>query len=480
MPKLSLTRRSALLGLAGGLLAAPMITRKSAWATPSKNLVMPALDEGSLANGVREFSLDVKAGQTEFLPGVLTDTVGMNASFLGPVLRLPAGETARFNVANKLSEQIAVHWHGLHLPARMDGGPHQPIDPAAIWQPEFPVAQRAGTYWFHAHQHGKTGAHVWAGMAGVIRVEDAEEDALDLPRTYSEDDFVLVLQDRRFDEAGQIPYALTMHDKMAGLQGDRLLVNGQLGASLNVDAPLIRLRLLNGSNGSIYRVHFADGRSVAQIASDGGLLAAPVMLSELLLAPGERAEILLDISDGSPALLRAELFGAEAPFSGSNGIRDVLPIIPARAWAKPPSPTLRLSGLPAIPAQTGERRTFVLSMSGQGMMGDLLINGVGYDHQRIDFIVAAGSTETWLFENRTEMLHPMHVHAGQFHIVSRNGKPPEPQEAGLKDVVLTHPGEIVEVRMTFPDYSDRQAPYMYHCHILEHEDAGMMGQFTVV
>jgi FtsP/CotA-like multicopper oxidase with cupredoxin domain len=91
-------------------------------------------------------------------------------------------------------------------------------------------------------------------------------------------------------------------------------------------------------------------------------------------------------------------------------------------------------------------------MSGQGMMGDLLINGAKYDHQRIDFSVAAGSTETWVFENRTEMLHPMHVHAGQFHIVSRNGKPPPPQEAGLKDVVLTHPGEVVEVRMTFPDY----------------------------
>jgi len=477
---MKLTRRSTLLGMAGGLLASPMLTKHSALAATPKNLLMPKLDEGTLVNGVREFSLAVAKGQTEFSPGILTDTVGINAPFLGPVLVLRSGENARFNVANKLSEQIALHWHGLHLPASMDGGPHQPIEPAAIWQPEFPIRQRAGTYWFHAHQHGKTGEHVWAGMAGIIRVEDDEEASLRLPRSYGEDDFILVLQDRRFDETGQIPYAPNMHDKMAGLQGDQMLINGQIGAELSIKAPLIRLRVLNGSNGSIYRLHFADGRGLTQIASDGGLLAAPVRLSDSLLAPGERAEFLLDTSDGTPALLRAEVFGAEAPFAGSNGTRDLLRISPGRT-RKTQSASLRgLGGPQSIPVQTGEHRTFVLSMSGQGMMGNLLINGAGYDHQRIDFSVTAGSTETWVFENRTEMLHPMHVHAGQFHIVSRNGKPPSPQESGLKDVVLTHPGEVVEVRMTFPDYSDKQAPYMFHCHILEHEDAGMMGQFTVV
>jgi blue copper oxidase len=480
MPNMKLTRRSTLLGMAGGLLAAPMLAYHPAMAATPKRLMMPKLDEGKLQDGLRQFSLSVAMGQTEFLPGIQTDTIGINADFLGPVLLLRANETARLNVTNLLSEQIALHWHGLNLPARMDGGPHQPIAPAATWQPEFPVLGRAGTYWYHAHQHGKTGEHVWKGMAGVIRVEDDEEASVPLPRSYGNDDFILVLQDRRFDAAGQIPYAPNMHDKMAGLQGDQMLVNGQIGPELSVEVPLIRLRVLNGSNGSIYRLHFADGRGFTQIASDGGLLASPVILSDSLLAPGERAEFLLDVSDGTPALLLVELFGAEAPFSGSNGIRDLLRIAPVRKWqAQPPLPQ-RLSELEAIPRQTGERRSFVLSMSGQGMMGDLLINGAKYDHQRIDFSVAAGSTETWVFENRTEMLHPMHVHAGQFHIVSRNGKPPPPQEAGLKDVVLTHPGEVVEVRMTFPDYRDKDAPYMLHCHILEHEDAGMMGQFTVV
>jgi blue copper oxidase len=177
-----------------------------------------------------------RRGQTEFLPGILTDTVGINARFPRTRAFASAAKTARFNVANKLSEQIALHWHGLHLPARMDGGPHQPIAPAAIWQPEFPLLQRAGTYWFHAHQHGKTGEHVWAGMAGVIRVEDDEEASVTCHAVMANDDFILVLQDRRFDAAGQIPYAPNMHDKMAGLQGDQMLVNGQIGPELSVEA----------------------------------------------------------------------------------------------------------------------------------------------------------------------------------------------------------------------------------------------------
>lgn len=119
-------------------------------------------------------------------------------------------------------------------------------------------------------------------------------------------------------------------------------------------------------------------------------------------------------------------------------------------------------------------------MTGQGLMGDFTINGARYDHNRIDFTVPLGAVETWVFENRTQMLHPMHIHDVQFRVISRNGVPPAEQEAGLKDVVLTHPGEKVELRMAFTDFADPEIPYMFHCHILEHEDAGMMGQFTVI
>ena len=119
-------------------------------------------------------------------------------------------------------------------------------------------------------------------------------------------------------------------------------------------------------------------------------------------------------------------------------------------------------------------------MTGMGMMGDFTINGRRFDHSRIDFAVPLGATETWTWTNTTPMLHPMHIHDVQFRILSRNGQPPAAHEAGLKDTVLIRPQETVDLRLSFADYADPVLPYMYHCHILEHEDAGMMGQFTVV
>lgn len=471
-----LSRRSLLFSL-----AAPALLRATGLAAAEpRPLRLPEPDPGRVEDGVRIFDLRVAAGETEFFPGRTTGTIGINAPFLGPELRFRAGERVRLNVTNALGEAAALHWHGFDLPAAADGGPHQPIAPGASWSPEFAVRQRAGTFWFHSHTHGRTAAHVWAGMAGVIRIEDEEEAALPLPRTAGQDDFTLILQDRRFDEHSQMPYAPDMHDRMSGKIGDVMLVNGQTATFLPVDGPRIRLRLLNGANGSVYRLHFADGAAFHQIASDGGLLAAPVAMTEAFLAPGERAEILLDLADGAARFLRAEVFGAESPFAGSNGVRDVLEVRPARAQAAAAALPARLADLPAIPDETGERRSFLLTMSGGGLMGDPQINGASFDHGRVDFSVPLGAVETWIFENRTEMLHPMHIHGVQFRILSRNGTPPAPQEAGLKDVVLTRPGERVELRLAYASYADPATPYMMHCHILEHEDAGMMQQFTVV
>lgn len=478
---MKLTRRQTVLGLSASLAAPALLAARPAMAAAEgRALVLPPIDEGRLSGGVRQFDLGIAAGRTEFFAGTPAETIGINAPFLGPVLRARAGEMLRLNVANRLDEAAALHWHGLHLPAAMDGGPHQPIAPGAVWSPEFRLMQKAGTFWFHAHQHGQTGRHVWAGMAGVIRVEDEEEAALPLPRTYGEDDFTLILQDRRFDADLQIPYAPDMHDRMSGLIGDRMLVNGQIGAHLPVDAPRIRLRIVNGANGSVYRLHFAGGEAFHQIASDGGLLPAPVSLTEALMAPGERAEYLVDLTAGAPLLLKAEVFGAESPFAGSVGIREVIELRPRTAHTSAPELPARLVDLPPPAPQTGKTRTFALAMTGMGLMGDFTINGARYDHDRVDFTVPLGATETWVIENRTEMLHPMHIHDVQFRILSRNGRPPQPREAGLKDVVLSHPGERLELRLSFADYADPASTYMMHCHILEHEDAGMMQQFAVI
>ncbi len=475
-----LTRRAAITGL-GAALAAPALLcpRAAIAAATGRPFLQPGLDTGRIADGRRIFDLTVARGLHEFHAGTATGTIGVNATFLGPILSARAGDRLRMNVGNALDEAMTLHWHGLHLPAAADGGPHQSIAPGATWSPEFELRQKAGTFWFHGHQHRKTAEHVWAGMAGVIRVEDDEEAALPLPRTHGEDDFTLVLQDRRFDAAGQMPYAPNMHDVMAGKQGEVMLVNGQIGPVLKTPAPLVRLRILNGANGSFYGLHFSDNRTFHQIASDGGLLAAPVAMQGSVLSPGERGEYLVDLSDGAPVRLRAETFGAEVMMMGSNGVRDVMEIRPRAARATPALPD-RLAELPAPPEATGETRDFTLAMSGMGMMGDLTINGRQYDHDRIDFSVPLRATETWTWKNTTPMLHPMHIHDVQFRILSRNGRPPEAHEAGLKDTVLIGPDETVALRLSFADYADPALPYMYHCHILEHEDAGMMGQFTVV
>lgn len=490
-----LTRRHLLSALPA--LAMPAILRPQAlWARAPQTLALPALDEGRMIDGVRVFDLKVARATTQFMAGQSTDTIGINAPYLGPNLRIKSGETVRFDVTNALDQPTSLHWHGLHLPPAMDGGPHQPIAPGALWQPSFRVQQRAGTYWFHSHAHGQTGAQIWAGMAGLIRIEDDEEAALPLPRTYGEDDFSLIIQDRRFDADGQMTYEPGMHDIMAGMQGDQMLVNGQIGAVLTSAAPRIRLRILNGANASIYRLHFADGRTFQQIASDGGLLAAPVAMSETTLAPGERGEYLVDLHDGAATMLRAELFGAMAASMGSDGIRDVIALQPVAAQAPAPDLPARLGTLsPALPGPDA-RRVFSLTM-GEGhtmggmmmdddtmmhgaMMGADLINGALFDPDRIDFTVPEGANETWVFENRADMLHPIHIHGTQFRILSRNGQPAPAHEQGWKDVVLTRPGETVELSVAFSAMADPSAPLMLHCHILEHEDAGMMQQFTII
>lgn len=478
-----LTRRGLLTGASSLALTAPALLRAAAaqaQAAPTA-LVMPALFEGTLQNGRQVFDLNVAAGETRFFKDAATRTIGINQSYLGPILRIASGTPLRMNVTNGIDEEMTLHWHGLHLPGRADGGPHQAVAPGTTWSPEFDMLQKAGTFWFHGHQMHKTGAHVWAGMAGVIRVEDAESAALDLPASHGEDDFTLVLQDRRFTTDGQMPYAPSMHDQMAGMAGDVALVNGVINPYLEVPAGRVRLRVLNGSNGSFYNLHFADGRQFWQIATDGGLLAAPVPMSAALLGPAERAEFIVDFDSGAATQLLADVFGAEVQMMGGRGtvqFLDLRPTGPARATGALPD---RLADLaPPTPAASSTTRHFSLEMTGRGMAGSFAINGQQMDPSRIDFEVPLGATETWVIVNTTVMFHPFHIHDVQFRILTRNGAAPAAHEAGLKDTVVLAPQERVEVQLSFTKFADPKAPYMYHCHILEHEDAGMMGQFVVV
>ncbi len=476
------------------VLAAPFVWPRAGFAqTRAANpLRIPPLYQGEMRGNARHFDLSIQDGQSEFFDGVQTATRGINGAYLAPVVQWRAGEDVVMNVKNTLDEETTLHWHGLNLPARADGGPHQIIGVGETWSPGFNISDKAATMWFHAHLLGKTADHVWQGIAGMAIIEDDESDALPLPRNYGVDDIPVVLQDRRFDRSGQMPYAPERPDRMIGLTGDVAMVNGTVAAYFEVTTRLVRLRLLNGSNGSIYRLSMGDGRAFQVIASDGGLLGAPVMAPSLTLAPGERAEIVVEMAPDDRAMLVADLSGGMGGMMGGmmggarrGGRFEFLELRAGAALAASDPVPQRLAMLAPLPAQAGlKQRDFELEMSmGPAVMlfgGGFEINGRAMKMSRINEVVNMGETEIWRITNRSPMAHPFHVHDTQFRILRRNGAAPHPTEAGRKDTVLVQPDDLVELAVRFDRYRDSERPYMYHCHILEHEDQGMMGQFTVV
>ncbi len=455
----------------------------------SNKLAIPSLAQPRLVQGEKVFDLTAQASEVQLLPGQKTAISGFNSAYLGPTVRLHKGDKVRMNVTNVLPSPTTVHWHGMHLPAAMDGGPHQVIAAGANWQPYWTIENEASTLWYHPHLMGKTGEQVYKGMAGMFIVDDQNSDALDLPKEYGVDDVPLVVQDRKFDQHNQLVYEPKSRDVLGetGMLGDKILVNGTYAPYAELPAKQVRLRLLNGSNARRYNFGFSDNRTFYQIASDGGLLRAPVARTRMVLSPGERAEIVVDLSGNTKSVtlisdaihedvtvLRfvRNLLGANRDENQVFKILEIRPQ-PTTAVSRPLPQTLNTIAV-LTPNMAVKTRTFVLDP------GSKTINGKKMDASRVDDVVHAGDTEIWEIRNETGTYHPMHIHAVQFQILMRNGKPPEPYEQGWKDTVLIPNGQMVRLIMRFPEFSDLHNPYMIHCHILEHEDMGMMGQFVVV
>ena len=475
--------------------------------TFENELRIPEQSFGTVLDGRRQFHLTVAEGTQEFLPGKQTPTAGVNGPYLGPTLRLRRGEDVDLVVQNNLDEMTTMHWHGMHVPARMDGTPHQRIEPGESWTASFEVHQQAAPLWYHPHPHGATGRQVYRGVSGLMWIDDDESDVLDLPKTYGVDDIPLVIQDREFDSDGALRFAVNQ----GAVYGNTILVNGTWSPLLRVEARRIRFRLLNGSNARIYYIGFDDGREFHQIATDGGFLEAPLQTNRVVLAPGERAEVLVDFSDGADVVLKSypeagllETIGSYFGGIGTGNLQllKIVPQPPSRVSHGLPE---RLKSVPRIDAaQAAKTRPMVLAgplqrgpggpggqggRGGQGGQGGrrqrvgplgIPINGKTMDMARIDEVVRLGDIEIWEVSNRGGQPHPFHVHLVQFQILDRNGRPPSAAERGWKDTVLVPPGDLVRIIMRFERYADPQVPYMYHCHIMEHEDNGMMGQFLVV
>lgn len=441
----------------------------------SRPLAIPPLAESTVdESGKRTFDLTAQSATTEFVEGVETSTWGFNQNYLGPTLVAERGEDIVVNFTNELDEPTTVHWHGMHLPASMDGGPHQMVAPGENWAPTWQIDQPAATLWYHPHLHGSTEEHVGRGLLGLFYLTDPLERELDLPREYGVDDVPVIVQDVRFDSSGEFD----RRGGFVGALGDQVLVNGTLAPYLDVTTTVIRLRLLNASTARIYDFAFSDGREFHQIASDGGLLEAPAATTSLRLSPGERAEVLVAMTPGETIVLQSASphLGDIVPFGGPDGSRDEFDVLQLRAAASLDDVGGMPDQLVAIErfaeADATAERTFVLDGTS--------INGLAMDLNRIDETVTVGSTEIWRVTNDMARPHNFHIHDVQFQVLSVRGESPPAELSGWKDTIYLEPNAEYRLIMRFDDYTDRNVPYMYHCHLLQHEDAGMMGQFVVV
>src|SRR5690625_297066 len=434
--------------------------------TGENELEIPSVLESDNEDEVA-YTVRAQKGETEIFDGTETKTYGYNGSFLGPMLRLNKGDKVKIKTVNELDEETTFHWHGLEVPGEADGGPHESLKPGEEKLIEFEVTQEASTLWFHPHPDGETAEQVYNGLAGLIYIEDNNSEDLGLPDKYGENDIPLIFQDKTFDDEKQLNYSAAMNED--GTVGDTSLINGTLNPKLTVNQEKVRLRLLNGSNARNYTFKLNTGDSFEQIATDGGMLNEPEKLNEITLTPSERAEIVIDFSqldaEDELALINDEDGSTLLPFevSDQKGEDSDLPD--------------KMNDF----SITDEEKNLPVAKKVElyGMMDKVTINGKKFDPDRIDFTQEQGDTEVWEIYNKPDemggMVHPFHIHGAQYKVLSRDGEEPPKNEQGWKDTISVEPDETVKVAVQFKE----KGVYMFHCHNIEHEDNGMMGQVKV-
>ena len=436
-------------------------------------LNVPLEASSTLESSTRTFDLDLQSGDTNFGSARSVSTWGINGAYLGPTLRVNKGEEVRINVANNLDEDTTMHWHGLHAPAEMDGGPHQPIVSGEVWSPGWLIDQRASTNWYHPHLHGESAAQVKMGLVGMFIVDDPAEAELRLPSAYGVDDIPVIVHDAPDEVSrGNAVQEAIRSVFQRGRPPAVTLVNGGRETVFEVTSQVVRLRLLNATIDDHLEVSLSDGREFKVIASEGGLLPQPEALTSISLSPGERYEVVVEFEPNDVtrlSLVKTNSDNQEADnaeeiveFRSSNDLMDTGSVPATLSNAQPVE----------VPSNTSVRNFD---------MSDVAINGMEMDMMRIDQVVAAGSTEIWSIRNLDRRtLHNFHVHGVSFTVLDIDGREPPAYMATKKDTVLVPPGTEVNLLVEFPNVSNDGWPYMFHCHFLRHEGRGMMGQYLVV
>ncbi len=402
---------------------------------------------------------------------------------LGPTIRANSSINANINFQNNLSEKTNIHWHGLKIPANMDGHPQALVNPGSNFNYQFAINQRAALCWYHPHPDGATARQAFQGLAGLFIINDPEEAALNLPSGSYE--IPLVIQDKRLTSSG-ITYNPSMGEVMSGYMGETIIVNGEASPYTEVATRFYRLRILNGSNARIYNLALSNNADMIIIGNDGGLLKNPVTVRSILLSPGERLDILVNFSGvtvGTGIFLESRMFDNGGTAQGKQGFKIMkfkVTQIVSDSFIVPAS----LSSASSIAASSSSKTRFfiinAMQMSGgMNMTGIHRINDKTYDKNRIDENVVANATEIWVFDNsQGDEPHPMHLHGVHFQVLERSGGRAKliPSESGWKDTVLVMPRETVKIIIPF---STLTGVFVFHCHNLEHEDDGMMLQYQL-
>ena len=469
--------------------------------------IPPVLTAAQIEIEMREAKVAVVAGRK-------TKMWTYAGSFPGPTIRRPAGEPTEVTFVHNLpakAGELTVHLHGGHNRSSEDGQPGgltrgQPralycdisrrLDPVQSGTDLLiaPGARRTYTYdlmeggaperaafqWYHDHRLERTARNVWRGLAGMMIIDDELDASLGLPG--GERDLPLMIADRSLDKRNQLtdPFDSAAHAPNDGIVGRLALVNGIHLPHLEVDAARYRVRILNAANFSLYNLELSNRSAMAQIATESGLMPAPVSRRRALIGPGERIEVVLDFTRlaGKRVVLQS------AKRKGAGGIASkthVGPLLEFRVGARADDPSAVPPALRALPGWVAEaspnpQRKWEFTIS-KGLIPSWLVNGKTFDPARSDAFPKRDTTETWELHNRTAVAHLIHMHHTDWYMLSRNGKQPPSHERCLKETFLLEPGDRIVVAGHFADYTGK---YVIHCHMLDHEDHGLMSQFEVV
>lgn len=478
---LSRTVRSTAVRIGVAVVAfAPLVVTVSD-STAASPLVTPFSVALPIPLTINDADITLTAAEADvpILPGAATKMWTYNGTFPGPTIRRPSGQPTRVTLVNQLpaeAGELTMHHHGAHAASADDGQPHDLLVPTGgsrtytYEMMEDGTAERGAMQWYHDHRMDVTGRNVWKGLAGMVIVDDPAEAAIDAALPNGAYELPLMIADRRFDAGNQIPYTFNAE----GVFGDVLLVNGAPQPYTEVADRKYRLRLLNASNVRSYDLVRSDGRPFIQVGSESGLLPAPVSRDRLMIGPGERADVVVDFAGqlGQDVVIRN--------LAGFGTTSQLMQFRVRRDEADPSSvPAALRSARTMAVGNPVANRTWVLDRDMSN--GMWTINGRGFDHHRFDAKPQLGTTERWTFVNATSVDHIVHIHDVDWHVLSRTGKLPsgllDADESGAKESFRVRPNEVVVVQSTFTDHT---GSYVWHCHLLEHEDFSMMTQFEVV